>query len=357
MLNPLRTRLNRFTVNVTKKQIAPTKRAVNDLRASIGSQQQAWVQLSCDLGEMRVDVKQALYGATVAKELNVAVRELATKVESCEKAVQRLDVRARELDDLIASHRTTLGLLFGSTGRFVTRLISEDDVNRLLDELSFVGDPETVAVVLHQAYRMLLELEIRGLGRLASSTPNALAKLAAVALLPAPSGEILEIGTLFGLGAVGLMRQLLRRDVDAFITIVDPFAGHQIQPDLGAELDVSGAPVSLRIVAANLSLGDVPASRYRLIEGLTGQPATDDLISDRKYGIIVIDGDHGRDAALADLLLAERVAEAGALVLLDDYQNEAWPGVERALDDYFRRDEKRLTLMGVAATTAVLRAD
>ena len=60
-----------------------------------------------------------------------------------------------------------------------------------------------------------------------------------------------------------------------------------------------------------------------------------ETISDRSYGVIVIDGDHGEEAALSDLLLADRAGRArGALVLLDDYGDPAWPGVEKALEQY-----------------------
>ena len=207
---------------------------------------------------------------------------------------------------MLANYRSSLELLLGPAGRYMSRFVSEDDVSQLIDQFGFLGDDGDVVAAVHQAYRLLVEVELRGLGRFAGSTPNALAKLTAIALMPVPSGEVLEIGTLFGLGAVAAMRQLARRDIDAFITIVDPLAGHQIQPDRGAELDVSVTRASRRIVEANLALGGVPSARYRLIEGMSGDSTTIEAIGDRAYGVIVIDGDHGEEAALSDLLLAEQ---------------------------------------------------
>ena len=91
----------------------------------------------------------------------------------------------------------------------------------LVDQFRFLEDDRGVVVAIHQAYRLLVELELRGIGRLAGSTSNP-RQTDWDRLDAAPSGEVLEIGTLFGLGAVATMRQLASRDVDAFITIVRP---------------------------------------------------------------------------------------------------------------------------------------
>ena len=48
--------------------------------------------------------------------------------------------------------------------------------------------------------------------------------------------------------------------------------------------------------------------------------------------------------------------EPGALVLLDDVGDPAWPGVAEALAEYRSRSGATLDLVGTAGTTAFLRA-
>ena len=360
LLQPLRARLTQLTRRVVIKQLAPLRTEVKQLRADLvqlraelHGQWLAAVESAAAVEELRVARGQEHGGIA---ELTGRIEAIGPRIDNYDKLQRLAELERRETAALITSYRSSLELLLGPAGRYTSRFVSEDDLSQLIDQFGFLGGDSDVVVAVHEAYRLLVELELRGIGRFAGSTPNALAKLTAMALTPMPSGEVLEIGTLFGLGAVAAMRQLARRDIDAFITIVDPLARHQIQPEPSADLDVAVTRASRRIVEANLALGGVTSARYRLIEGLSGDSTTIEAIGDRAYGVIVIDGDHGEEATLSDLLLAEQLAADEGLVLLDDYGDPAWPGVEKALELYLRRDGARLAVVGCAATTAFLRA-
>jgi hypothetical protein len=54
-----------------------------------------------------------------------------------------------------------------------------------------------------QAYRLLFELELRGVGLIAAGVKNVLGKLATTPLLAPPNGEILESARCTGLSPVG----------------------------------------------------------------------------------------------------------------------------------------------------------
>ena len=382
---PFRAHLNRHTTRVARQQVAALRTSVDvdmhDLRAAVTDLSILSNDVSAlrnDVSTVRADVltSQATVTTTAAVldglqesvlreraavsastgELAGCVEAMRNRIESLDRMQRVLDRQRRDVGALMATFHCSLDLLLGPTGRYMTRLVSVDELRELIEEFNFVGDSDAVAVALHQAYRMLVELEARGIGRVAGSTTNAIAKLAAVATLPPPTAAVLEIGTLFGLGAVGVVRQLARRGLDADLTLVDPFAGYQMQPDRSAELDVSHTPVTRSVVEANLALGGVSTDRYRVIEGRSESDDTQAAIADRTYGLVIIDGDHGADAALNDLLLADRLAADGALVVLDDFGDLAWPGVRAALDEYLERDEVRLRHVGTAATSAFLRA-
>ena len=115
------------------------------------------------------------------------------------------------------------------------------------------------------------------------------------------------------------------------------------------------SPVTQAVVVTNLALGGVPTDHYRLIEGTSDAPEPHRAAGDRGYGLIVIDGDHSEEVAYNDLLWAESLAVPDALVILDDYDDPAWPGVAVALKRYMDRPESTLRLVGTAATTAFLR--
>jgi predicted O-methyltransferase YrrM len=282
----------------------------------------------------------------------------ATRAAAVEQDVRMtvLNARVDDLQVVTDDRGTGHELLFGADGRYRSRVVRAAELLHLAEELSHLAAADDVDRALAQSYRLLFELEIRGLGRVAGSVANILGRFAAVALLHPANGDALEIGTLFGLGAVGIARQLSRQGLDGYLTIVDPFLGYQLQPDQDATMDVSGSPATQRVVEQNLALGGVPPDRFRLIEGSSASQEVRAAAADRRYGLIVIDGDHSEEAAYGDLLWAESLAAPGGLVILDDYRDDSWPGVELALDRYLAGADATMTLIGSAATSAFLRA-
>ena len=71
--------------------------------------------------------------------------------------------------------------------------------------------------------------------------------------------------------------------------------------------------------------------------------------------MIVIDGDHSAAGAAADLELAEKIAAVGGVVVLDDYGDKKWPGVEQAVTAHLA-GPTRFELLGAVSTSAFLRA-
>lgn len=364
---PVRAHLNRHTTRITRSHVAALRASVEgdlddlrtsveNLRKSVGREQDQRAT------QLKNAIERSVNGQVTSlnDDLGAArttIGRLTAQLRDVTAAQGEADERLRRALASVAKVECSIRVLLGPTGRHVTRLVDEQDVSTLVEQLAFAADEESVAVAVHQAYRLLLELETRGVGRVAGSTANVLAKLAGVALVPPPCNQVLEVGTLHGIGAVGVHRQLRRAGVIAELTIVDPLAGYQMQPDRGVSGDVSSTPVTREVVDANLALGDVAPADYRLIEGLSTSPDVHAQIDDRRYGVIVIDGDHSAEIVYSDLRLADRLAAPGALILLDDYDDPAWPGVAEAVDRYRTQEGGRLTLVGVAATTAFLRAD
>ncbi|MQS07708.1 class I SAM-dependent methyltransferase [Streptomyces alkaliphilus] len=252
--------------------------------------------------------------------------------------------------------RATVEAIFGPEGRR-DRRVDPDRMRMLAAELADLGDPRGVApreVVI--AHRTLVEVENRGVGRVAGSTPNIVGKLAAVPLLRPPNGEILEIGCLYGLFAGALVRQVLRSGSDYRLTLVDPVAPRQLQGGRELREDASGVPITEALVRSNLALAGVDPDRTRLCRGLSGDPEVRAAASDRSYGLVVVDGDHTAEGVAADLEWVETITAPGAVVVLDDYGARQWPGVQEATDRHLKRGDGRLEWVGRVATSAFLRA-
>lgn len=216
-------------------------------------------------------------------------------------------------------------------------------------------DPKAARRNVTVAFRNVIALEALAVGRLAGSTQNVCGKLATVPLLDPPNAEVLEIGTLYGLFSATMLRMLHRAGIEPELTIVDPLVGTQLQPGGLEGLDPTGTPVRLDVVRANLALGGKAGERARVQVGFSGDPDVRAAVSDREYGVIVIDGDHSAQGVTEDLEWAESIAAPGAVVVLDDYGDNKWAGVQEGADAYLA-GSTRFDLVGRVSTSAFLRA-
>jgi hypothetical protein len=277
--------------------------------------------------------------------------------------IQTRELRAEvaQLRAELASSQQQLGplgysveLLLGSAGRAKSRVVDDALITLLAGQVQQVTGQSDARASVVQAYRVLFELELRGVGRLAGGVKNVLGKLATTPLLAPPNGEILEVGTLYGIFAGGMARQLNRIGLDYAITIVDPFTGGQLQRGKVRQ-DASGSPVTEVVAQANLQLAGVSPDRVRVVQGYSEDPVIQKSIADREYGVMIIDGDHSAEGVAVDLKLAEEVVAARGIVVIDDYGDSKWAGVKQATTAHLA-GETRFDLVGVVATSAFLRA-
>ncbi|GGW33793.1 class I SAM-dependent methyltransferase [Streptomyces griseoloalbus] len=262
----------------------------------------------------------------------------------------------RETADVVKRQQLTLDLLLGSAGRGLSRIVSPGPLKRLQSEVAeLAGDRDAAVRNVATAYRLLIGLESLGVGRIAGGTMNICGKLGTVPLLDPPNDEILEIGTLYGMFSTGLIRMMQRDGRSPNVTIVDPFAGVQLQPGTPRRSDPTGTPVDEHAVRTNLALAGPAGVAARIQRGFSEDPETRAAVSDRRYGVIVVDGDHSAEGVAKDLQWAEEIAAPGGIVVLDDFGDPKWPGIKEALDKHLSGDT-RFTYLGKAALSAFLRA-
>ena len=261
------------------------------------------------------------------------------------KQVETLQVRMR-----------TFELLLDGDGRNMARMPAPHHLATLADEVGpIVGDRDVANRTIHIAFRLLIAFEAIGVGRIAGGTMNICGKLAAAPLLAPPNDEVLEIGTLYGLFGAALLRMLERSGREPNLTVVDPLVGEQLQLGTSMQQDPSGTPVDEHAVRTNLALAGPAGQRARIQVGYSTDPAVQAAVSDRQYGLIIVDGDHSREGVVADLAWVEKIAAPGAVVVLDDFGDAKWPGVQQAWTEHAAKGS-RLRLLGRAANSGYLRA-
>ncbi|MEV8595943.1 class I SAM-dependent methyltransferase [Streptomyces sp. NPDC052012] len=269
---------------------------------------------------------------------------------------QRIERQVRRELTNLRDDRRPLEFFFDGTGRGISRLPSPPHLERTVAELAKVtGDRDGAERNIAQAFRLLVALEALGVGRIAGGTMNICGKLSAVPLLDPPNDDILEIGTLYGMFGTGLIRMMQRAGHDPRLTIVDPLAGEQLQPGTKTTADPTGTPVREAAVRANLALAGEAGTAARIQRGFSEDPEVRAQVSDRSYGVIIVDGDHSAAGVAADLEWAEQIVAPGGIVVLDDFGDPKWPGIKEAFDKHMATDT-RLTFLGKVARSGYLRA-
>ncbi|WP_405405071.1 class I SAM-dependent methyltransferase [Streptomyces sp. NBC_01104] len=290
--------------------------------------------------------------ALVDRRIRLRVERAAEPLRS-ELAVLRRDAEEARRGQY------ALGLLLDGTGRGAHRIPPAREIDELVRQITVLcGDEAKARRSVVVAYRTVVALEALGVGRLAGSTSNVCGKLATVPLLAPANGSILEIGTLYGLFASALTRMVHRAGLEPDLTIVDPLAGSQLQPGTSQPADPTGTPVREDVVRANLALtGGGSLHQPRIRQGFSSDPEVRAAVADRAYGVIVVDGDHSMEGVAADLEWVEEIVAPGGVVVLDDYGDASWPGVQEALDKHLAGGASRLRMLGRVSTSAYLRAE
>jgi glycosyltransferase involved in cell wall biosynthesis len=170
-------------------------------------------------------------------------------------------------------------------------------------------------------------------GRLAAPVETMLLRLLASHSLKGEALEILEIGTLFGVGAACLFNLRAPIDRELSLSLLDPMEGYY-----GRSLrdPITGAPVCEQVLARNLAALGVPDERWRLIKRLSTDEEAVKLAGERCYDMVIIDGDHSVDGVARDFELYGPMVKPGGILVFDDYDTEDWPSIKPFVDEYVR---------------------
>jgi predicted O-methyltransferase YrrM len=284
-------------------------------------------------------------------EIGIDVARMAHQVTSVDAHVTsvvqpRLNDLEKQLGDLAES-----GFGFGGSARPFTRLMSYSDAKALSDYWNERLDLEIAPKHIQYMARKLLVIEAIGAGRIATSVGDAMIRAFATRSINRAEVQVLEIGTLFGLGAL-FVGEAARPFFDHVeLTLIDPLDGYygglQVDPP-------TGLTVTRSVLESNVDRLAWPRDDVRILQGYSTEDEILSQASDREYDVLILDGDHSYDGIRLDFERYAHLVRQGGLLVVDDYGTPDWPDVGRYADDVIRFDP-RFDFVGSGLRTAVFR--
>lgn len=310
----------------------------------------------------RMEMVSDRLGATTSRLSGVTDRVAAAAEgvkalkESAQATSQRLDEVAR-YGEATRNHVAEVRQQARAEGRErrgedhlrFDRALSEEDIEALTQTWPKLLGIEASAGHVRYLQRKAIEVEGTCDGRAAATVRDLILRALAARAARGSTLEVLEIGVLFGVGSVFLHvanRPFFER---VRLHLLDPLEGYY---GAGHIDPVVGLPVTRATVERNLARWGVPGDDVTMLQGLSTDAAIVAAASRQRYGVVIIDGDHGYDGVRRDFELYAELVAPGGYVLFDDYGNDDWPDVGRYVDETVRQDE-RFAFVGAAWHTAV----
>jgi len=186
-------------------------------------------------------------------------------------------------------------------------------------------------------------------GRLATSIETVVLRCL-VGLAPKRTEvSILEIGTLFGVGAAAVYEAAANECDNVHLTVIDPLDGYYAS---GNRDILTGARVNETTLRHNWARAPIPEEDYTIIKHLSTDSAAIEEARQRQYDVLIIDGDHSFDGVKFDFEHYAPMMRPGGYILFDDYDVEEWPDIKRYVDTEVVELET-LYRIGAAFRTAV----
>ncbi len=234
----------------------------------------------------------------------------------------------------------------------INRVLQPGDISKIQSDWSHaLGLPNLKkAELLFYAHRIRM-IERLSIGRMAAPIETVLLRSLVILSVSAKPTRVLEIGTLFGIGASAVYEVCRTQGKLLELHLVDPLFGYYQDKSMDVVLNID---VNKETLQLNLTRANVPQEQVTLYEGLS----TDDHIIERvrqhQFDVLVIDGDHTRNGVKQDFETYLSVVKDDGYIIFDDYNNPDWPDISAYVDEEIR-PRNDLLFVGADWNTAVFR--
>jgi hypothetical protein len=332
---------------------------VQDVVAKLGEFEQRLADLARQSDE-RLATAEDSVAATNARfgELAEEVRAVRQgleqrmhfEIEEKFSAVSRLqDERNERVESELKNVKTAVSADTGFL-RF-NRVLTTDHIATLKDNwtkrLGIGFSPSSLGYMAQR----IRHLEAKSNGRLATQIEDAVLRTLVSASSKSKSLEVLEIGSLFGIGLTMIHDFAKHRFDHIHLTSIDPLDGYYDSTALDTLLQI---PVNKENFWENMRLAGVPEESVTLIDRFSHEDEAIAEAAKKQYDVLVIDGDHSYGGVKADFENYIGMVKRGGYVIIDDYGSDDWPDVTAYVDnEVIGRDD--LGLVGIEWRTAVFR--
>ncbi|MBA5778051.1 DUF115 domain-containing protein [Stappia sp. F7233] len=377
-LTELRQRIAEAGKNAAESAIARVEEIAGDLRKRISTssaQSMESVKMLNDAFErldavvkreveyMNRSMQLALGGGDAGKATDPAlgpdgwVKRAIDKTDAeLNKATKRLDEQiamvAKDIKSNADVQNRRFSLLSGANSASTNghlRYLNDTDIKRIMEFWIPTFGLSRNRKALSYIANKICNVEQACDGRLATTIQAAMLRTLALRSIGKRSIEVLEIGTLFGIGAAALYKTA-EFGTRVSLTLIDPLEGYY---NAGAD-PATGLPVNRDVLEGNLSALSIPESDYRIIQHYSDSEEAIEKAGDRSYDFVLIDGDHSLAGVTRDFELYGDMVRPGGLLVFDDYDTTDWPAIKPFVDDVVRADE-RWQWIGGEWRTGILR--
>ena len=261
-----------------------------------------------------------------------SIRDSIRDRSQLKATVDGLKKTLAELKKEISDSKNTMAKM--NVGNFplfqrFNRQLTNEDLKRFAGEwatkLALNLDARTLGYIAHR----ICLAEDTCVGRLAGDIETMLLRASVARSVKEPNLEVLEIGTLFGVGAAMIHENCRGFFNDVHVTVIDPLSGYYGGDNLDAMTKI---PITRDIFVHNMQRMNIPKSDYTIIEKLSTDDEAIEQASKRRYNLLIIDGDHSYFGVKHDFHNYRHLVKRDGYIIFDDYNNPNWPEVKDFVD-------------------------
>ena len=259
------------------------------------------------------------------------LRRMQASLDELKKALLASEATLAGLKKEISNSKDTLGKM--NVGNFAffqlyNKRLTSDDLKRFAREwapkLGLDLDARALAYIAHR----ICLAEDTCVGRLAGNIETMLLRVLVARSVKEPNLEVLEIGTLFGVGVAMIHENCRGFFNNVHMTVIDPLTGYGSDP-----LDtITKMPVTRDIFVHNMQRMNIPETDYTIIENLSTEDEAIEQASRKLYTLLIIDGDHSYSGVKHDFYNYRQLVKRGGYIIFDDYGHPSFPDIKDFID-------------------------
>jgi len=293
--------------------------------------------------------------------LNSFIGDLRKQVSDVRKQVSDVRKQVSDVRKQVSDTKRALGAIEATlakmnVGNFAliqqgNRWLTSHDLKRIAGEwapkLGLNLDARALAYIAHR----ICLAEDTCVGRLAGTIETMVLRVLVARGVKQPNLEVLEIGTLFGVGVAMIHENCRGFFNSVHVTIIDPLSGYYDRDQLDPIIRM---PVTRDIFVHNMQRMNIPQSDYTIIQKLSTEDEAIEQASKRRYNVLIIDGDHSYSGVKHDFNNYRHLVKRGGYIIFDDYNHPKLPEVTDFVDKEVV-GLPELEFVGAEVNTAVFR--